>query len=238
MIFHRHRCVHNTCEIVKSTWMVYYCPLNTLHKPESDCIRQKRENLRNGLSLTSHFPYWKTAIKEGAIFLLLLVMLTPLSEISAGFSLPYSTVWFYGSGGGRERGKLKRGLNFRRLRLLAVATTMENDNSESKSHCDRRSVSQSVLVSSPDWDSWPDVKSQVWPLQCVVVLSRPLWRKGGSVICHSPCQIYTYLHLKKFKYIYTTHKVNYEQYIQGLCQSRHCAADYAFHITHYAVTAV
>jgi hypothetical protein len=38
--------------------------------------------------------------------------------------------------------------------------------------------------------------------------------------------------------IYTIHKTNYKQYIHGLCQFRQCAADYAFLITYYAVTAV
>jgi hypothetical protein len=76
----------------------------------------------------------------------------------------------------------------------------------SKSHFDWRSVSQSVLASSPVWDSWPDVKSQVWPLQCESSC-RVLFdeRAGLSFgICHGPCQIYTYLHLTQFKYTYTT----------------------------------
>jgi hypothetical protein len=36
---------------------------------------------------------------------------------------------------------------------------------KSKSHCDWRSVSQYVLVSSPIWGTWPDIVITVWQLR-------------------------------------------------------------------------
>jgi hypothetical protein len=45
------------------------------------------------------------------------------------------------------------------------------------------SVSQSILVSNPYWDSWPDFKSQTSLLQCVVMWCSLRW-KGRSAICH------------------------------------------------------
>jgi hypothetical protein len=83
--------------------------------------------------------------------------------------------------------------------------------SESESHCDWRSVSQSVsesvLVSSPVWGSWPEI------CYCltVTVLSlggRPLWREDGSVVCQSVSSItsivivYSYIHFICFTWLY------------------------------------
>jgi hypothetical protein len=53
-----------------------------------------------------------------------------------------------------------------------------------ESHCDWRSVSLSVLVSSPVWGSWPVINYCL----TVTVLSlggRPLWREDGSVVYQS-----------------------------------------------------
>jgi hypothetical protein len=43
--------------------------------------------------------------------------------------------------------------------VYSLVTTLTQSESESESRCDRRSVGQSVLVSSPIWGSWPEVKN-------------------------------------------------------------------------------
>jgi hypothetical protein len=55
-------------------------------------------------------------------------------------------------------------------------------NSQSESHYNWRSVSQSVLVWSPVWGSWPDIYF-IWKLLSCLWGGRPLWREDGSVIC-------------------------------------------------------
>jgi hypothetical protein len=67
------------------------------------------------------------------------------------------------------------------------------------------SVSQSVLVSSPCWDSWPDFNSQVWLLQykssCSVLCDE---RAGLSfVICFDLHQVYIYFYFTLYKYTYS-----------------------------------
>lgn len=47
-----------------------------------------------------------------------------------------------------------------------------------------RSSSLSVLVSSPDWTSWPDVKPGVWPLQSVVAWRGVQSHTTAGIICH------------------------------------------------------
>jgi hypothetical protein len=73
-----------------------------------------------------------------------------------------------------------------------------------------------------------------------VVVSRPLWREGGSVICHMPRSL-SNLHINIYIWysenIYTQY-IDYKRYVHGLCQSGQCAADYAFLIIHYVITAV
>jgi hypothetical protein len=76
-----------------------------------------------------------------------------------------------------------RTLSSSRIRTLLVS------NSESKSHCDWRSVSQSILVSSPVWDSWPDI---YW---CLIVTVLFLWSAISDgrmglyfVYAAGPCQ--------------------------------------------------
>jgi hypothetical protein len=102
--------------------------------------------------------------------------------------------------------------------LLALYSQL---NSQSKSHSDWWSVSQSVLVSSPSWGSWADISS------CLTVTVVFIWcalsddRTGLSVVRDrdifavisqlSVCTIYTYiLHVIGSTYI---------QYEQGLGQS-------------------
>jgi hypothetical protein len=55
---------------------------------------------------------------------------------------------------------------------------------KSKSHYDRRSVGQSVLVSRPIWVSWPDINFCL-TFTFFVDVGRPFWREVGSVICIS-----------------------------------------------------
>jgi hypothetical protein len=62
--------------------------------------------------------------------------------------------------------------------------------SKSKSHYDRLSVGQFVLVSCPSWSSWPDV-TFIWVTITFFILhvERPLWREDGSVICSALTQV-------------------------------------------------
>jgi hypothetical protein len=62
--------------------------------------------------------------------------------------------------------------------------------SKSKSHYDRRSVGQFVLVSWPFWNSWPDV-TFIWVTITFFIFNAgsPLWREDGSVICSAMTQI-------------------------------------------------
>jgi hypothetical protein len=100
--------------------------------------------------------------------------------------------------------------------------------SGSKSHCDRRSVSQYILVSSPIWDFWPVFFFKVSVLS---FFGAPSLTRGR--VCHWSLQqsviIYNYLHLNLKMYkvlnIYKNNKI-YTIYT-GLVQSRLCAADYA-----------
>jgi hypothetical protein len=50
---------------------------------------------------------------------------------------------------------------------------------------DRRSVGQSVLVSSPIWGSRPDMNYYLTVTAFFFNVGRPLWREVGSVICLS-----------------------------------------------------
>jgi hypothetical protein len=73
------------------------------------------------------------------------------------------------------------------LRLLRTMTDLQMNefSSQSQSHTatDGRSVSQSVLVPSPIWDSWPDI------YYCLIITFLFLWsalsdeRTGLSLIC-------------------------------------------------------
>jgi hypothetical protein len=59
-------------------------------------------------------------------------------------------------------------------------------NSKSKSHCDWRLVSQSVLVSSPH----PVLVTGyllLFDSYSLVIVGRPLWREDGSVFCEGHC---------------------------------------------------
>jgi hypothetical protein len=62
--------------------------------------------------------------------------------------------------------------------------------SKSKSHYDRRSVGQFVLVSCPFWIKWPDV-TFIWVAITFFIfhLRRPLVREDGSVICSAMTQV-------------------------------------------------
>jgi hypothetical protein len=50
------------------------------------------------------------------------------------------------------------------------------------SHCDWRSVSQLVLVSSTIWGSWPDIYNCL-TITVLFFMRRPFWGEDGSVIC-------------------------------------------------------
>jgi hypothetical protein len=73
--------------------------------------------------------------------------------------------------------------------------------SESESHCDWRSVSLSVLMSSPVRGSWPDISYCL----TVTVLSLgggPLWREGGFVFCQSLSAVVSQLSVRKLYTLY------------------------------------
>jgi hypothetical protein len=59
-----------------------------------------------------------------------------------------------------------------------------------KSHYDRRSVSQFVLVSCPFWGKWSDV-TFIWVTITFFIfhVGRPLWWEDGSVICSAITQV-------------------------------------------------
>jgi hypothetical protein len=86
--------------------------------------------------------------------------------------------------------------------------TAESTNSQSQSHCDWRSVSLSVLVSSPVWGSWPDIN------YCLTVLvlslgGRPLWRQDGSVVCQSVSSIRSTVSMYNFYILHVSHVIEY-----------------------------
>jgi hypothetical protein len=59
---------------------------------------------------------------------------------------------------------------------LASQSTANSFQVKSKSHCDWRSDSQYVLVSSPIWNSWPDIFITVWQLRSCFCGAPPLTR--------------------------------------------------------------
>jgi hypothetical protein len=61
---------------------------------------------------------------------------------------------------------------------------------KSKSHYDRWSVGQFVLVSCPFWSRWPDV-TFIWVKITffIFLVWRPLWREDGSIICSTMTQV-------------------------------------------------
>jgi hypothetical protein len=61
---------------------------------------------------------------------------------------------------------------------------------KSKSHYNRRSVDQFVLVSYPFWSKWPDVIF-IWVTITFFIfhLECPLWWEDGSVICSAMTQV-------------------------------------------------
>jgi hypothetical protein len=61
-----------------------------------------------------------------------------------------------------------------------------------------------------------------------VVMWRPLWREGGSVVCHLSLSLSClYIHIFFILCTYSRFTLHRVQYIHGLCQSRLCTADYA-----------
>jgi hypothetical protein len=61
-----------------------------------------------------------------------------------------------------------------------LKTTSDSDWSESESRYDRRSVGQSVLVSSPIWGSWPDINYCLTVI--ILSMSGALLTRGRA--CH------------------------------------------------------
>jgi hypothetical protein len=72
---------------------------------------------------------------------------------------------------------------------LKTRRSLPSGLSKSKSHYDRRSVGQFILVSCPFWSKWPDV-TFIWvPITFFILhVGRPLWREDGSVICSAMTQ--------------------------------------------------
>jgi hypothetical protein len=62
--------------------------------------------------------------------------------------------------------------------------------SKSKSHYDRQSVGQFVLVSCPSWSRWPDV-TFIWVIITFFIfhVGRLLWGEDGSAICSAMTQV-------------------------------------------------
>jgi hypothetical protein len=67
-------------------------------------------------------------------------------------------------------------INFRRSELKMISSYLHSK-SKSKSHYDWRSVSLSVLVSSPVWGSWPDICS-LFDSYCLVHGRAPSLTRG------------------------------------------------------------
>jgi hypothetical protein len=112
-------------------------------------------------------------------------------------------------------------------------------NAKSKSHYEWRSVGQSVLVSSPFWDSWPD-------FSLTLDIYSPCHHWAPSLTRDQVCYLLevlvfvTCLQFFIYKmYIeeYIVTYVQYVEYIQGLCHSRLCTADHASPYLAYAITA-
>jgi hypothetical protein len=93
---------------------------------------------------------------------------------------------------------------------------------------DWRSVSLSVLVSSPISGSWPDI-NYVVKVTVLSIGGRPLWREVGSVFCHSQslsqfsvCTYITKTMYKSWKwFIYNMYKASVSpgsvQHIKPYC---------------------
>jgi hypothetical protein len=62
---------------------------------------------------------------------------------------------------------------------------------------DRRSVGQSVLVSTPIWGLWPDF--YYCPTIAGFYMGRPLWREDGSVFYNVQCTIYNTFYCLRFE---------------------------------------
>jgi hypothetical protein len=80
--------------------------------------------------------------------------------------------------------------------------------SKSKSHCGWRSVSQSVLVSSPLWDSRPDVKSRSDRYSVIRRVASSLTRGRVCHLSHVEVfvkSVHKYSYLIQWKHIYTIH---------------------------------
>jgi hypothetical protein len=58
----------------------------------------------------------------------------------------------------------------------------------------------------------------------------------GRIICRSFCRVRIFTLLLIVTVLYTLYKMMYVQYVQGLCQSRLCEADYALSYLTYAMT--
>jgi hypothetical protein len=111
--------------------------------------------------------------------------------------------------------------------------------SESESNCDWRSVTLSILVSSPVRGSWPDIRYcltvTVLSLGGAPSLTRGwVCRLSESVSSNkSIVSMYSYIHFTCFTW-YDIHI----KYIQGLCQSGLSTADYALFLVAFVTTAV
>jgi hypothetical protein len=90
-----------------------------------------------------------------------------------------------------------------------------------------RSVSQSVLGSSPFWNSWPHfylLSDQM----TLIVMGRPLWRQDGSVYYQLPylCQLSLCRKLKLFTIRTVCNVYHIQNMCKASCQSRLWKADY------------
>jgi hypothetical protein len=92
--------------------------------------------------------------------------------------------------------------------VLSQSHVTADGQSASQSWCRAPSGTHDQIFSPTSWLLWS-----------LFFLGRPLWWEGGSVICRSLCRVRIFTLLL----IVTVYIV---QYVQGLCQSRLCEADY------------
>jgi hypothetical protein len=108
-----------------------------------------------------------------------------VTEVPVGL-LPFAKVLSRSNGISSHAWEFTKNLCYSRVRLPQHSTCICSS-SESESHYDWQSVSQSVLVSYPIWGIWPETWFFWFKFRKLqsCLCGHPLWREVGSVFCHS-----------------------------------------------------
>jgi hypothetical protein len=121
--------------------------------------------------------------------------------------------------------------------LILIRGSLHSLDFFSQSHYNWRSVSRSVLVSSPVWGSWPDISS-LWKLLSCPYGAPSLTRGRVCRLWQSVISSKSVVSIYIIQYIYKKSYQIYVHYVRGLCQSRLGTADYALCLVATATTAV